>query len=603
MVASRVRVLRASYSARFWLSAFCISLMPTSVGYQDLAALIVHRPHIYASYSGEHLIASPFGTIERATFSFTRPVGSVITPPLEFQNVNFDPRALDAYAWKVDEALTGHATRQVEYPTVNRTNKGDRLPPAAPAAVDAKTLPQLQPIDAPAAPAAAPVVAPVIAPQPIRADVHAEGEDAAPSATPGDATKVAGPAAPDAGAVAMDAANPASAPQPASLAAVANANPATSVLAPAASHFDQADNTLAPRATFSPDRSNVPGGGDDAIAIADKPPEIPQPAEQAGERAGEQSGKRPGEMQPGAMTVAQSSFSESFIDGSPVDHSAQIYFGGSIMGAPASIESWAPGAEPILVTPPGAAIRMSSLEETDNDEYGGDEIVTGKDESRVLSPAQRLGLAGPARAEAQKCLSDAIYFEARGEVMKGQEAVAQVVMNRVFSGYYPHDVCGVVYQNAHHHLACQFTFACEGKDLNKIDEPDMWEQAKQIARDTLDGKIWLGEVGHATHYHAYWVHPSWVHEMTRLYRLGVHTFYRPRNWGDGDDAPVWGPNAPPTEVSDDPASKADYLRPDPEVLSENPVPNPAAAEASVKGPEASALQDQTPDKVATAAKL
>ena len=152
MVASRVRVLRASNSARFWLSAFCIALMPTSVGYQDLAALIAHRPSMSASWGGEHLIASPFGTIERATFSFTRPIGTVIPAPLEFQNVNFDPRALDAYAWKVDEALTGHATRQVEYPTVNRTNKGDRLPPATPAAVDPKTLPQLQPIDAPAAP-------------------------------------------------------------------------------------------------------------------------------------------------------------------------------------------------------------------------------------------------------------------------------------------------------------------------------------------------------------------------------------------------------------------------------------------------------------------
>ena len=48
---------------------------------------------------------------------------------------------------------------------------------------------------------------------------------------------------------------------------------------------------------------------------------------------------------------------------------------------------------------------------------------------------------------------------------KGQQAVAQVVMNRVFSGYYPNNVCGVVYQNASRHLACQFTFACEGKDL------------------------------------------------------------------------------------------------------------------------------------------
>ena len=69
----------------------------------------------------------------------------------------------------------------------------------------------------------------------------------------------------------------------------------------------------------------------------------------------------------------------------------------------------------------------------------------------------------------------------------------------------------------------------------------MWEQAKRIAKDMLDGKIWLADIGHATHYHAYWVHPSWVHEMMRLYKLGVHTFYRPRAWGD--DEPTWGPAA------------------------------------------------------------
>jgi Cell Wall Hydrolase len=581
MVASRVRVLRASNSARFWLSAFCIALMPTSVGYQDLAALIAHRPSMSASWGGEHLIASPFGTIERATFNFTRPIGTVIPAPLEFQNVNFDPRALDAYAWKVDEALTGRSTRQVEYPAVNRSNKGDRLPPAAPAALDPKTLPQLQPIGAAAAaqPATPAVTQPVVAPQPTKSDVHAEDSSPPVSAAPVNAA--ANPAADAAAPMQMDAANPAAAPQAASMAAAEAANPATSVLRPAGLHADEAGNTIAPRSMLSADRSNVPSGGDDAMEIADKPPEIPQSGE---------------------MTVAQTNFGEaSFIDGSSADRSAQIYFGNSIMGEPAGLQSWAPGAEPILVTPPEANIKMSSLE--DNDDYGGDETVTGKDESRVLSPAQRLGLAGPPRAEAQKCLADAIYFEARGEVMKGQEAVAQVVMNRVFSGYYPHDVCGVVYQNSHRHLACQFTFACENKDLNKIDEPDMWEQAKQIARDTLDGKIWLAEVGHATHYHAYWVHPSWVHEMTRLYRLGVHTFYLPRNWGDGDDAPVWGPNAPASVVNVDPASKADFLRPDPEAMSEIPVPNPAAAEASVKSPEASAAPAADTDITASTAKL
>ena len=118
-------------------------------------------------------------------------------------------------------------------------------------------------------------------------------------------------------------------------------------------------------------------------------------------------------------------------------------------------------------------------------------------------------------------------------------AVAQVVLNRVFSGYYPNNVCGVVYQNANRHLACQFTFACDGIP-DRINESAAWERAKHIARDTLDGKFWLSDVGKATHYHAYWVHPWWVHDMRKLDRIGVHTFYRPRNWGDGADAPVWG---------------------------------------------------------------
>jgi spore germination cell wall hydrolase CwlJ-like protein len=73
-----------------------------------------------------------------------------------------------------------------------------------------------------------------------------------------------------------------------------------------------------------------------------------------------------------------------------------------------------------------------------------------------------------------------------------------------------------------------------------VREPDAWDRARKIAAETLDGQLWLPEVGKATHYHAYWVHPSWVHEMTKMYRLGVHTFYRPKRWGDGADAPEWG---------------------------------------------------------------
>ena len=144
--------------------------------------------------------------------------------------------------------------------------------------------------------------------------------------------------------------------------------------------------------------------------------------------------------------------------------------------------------------------------------------------------------AAKQRAKSEKCLAEAVYFESRGEVKRGQIAVAQVVMNRVFSGFYPNNVCGVVYQNAHRKLACQFTFACDGIP-DKIEEPDMWEQAKEIARDMLDGKLWLPEIGHSTHYHAYWVHPSWVNEMRKLYKIGVHSFYRPRAWGDTVEVP------------------------------------------------------------------
>ncbi len=176
-----------------------------------------------------------------------------------------------------------------------------------------------------------------------------------------------------------------------------------------------------------------------------------------------------------------------------------------------------------LAALPGAAAEIGSVAPKG--------LVTGE-ENRPKSPAEQLKLAGAPRAKAEKCLAEAVYFESRGEVVRGQVAVAQVVVNRAFSGYYPADICGVVYQNAHRHLACQFTFACDGiRDV--ITEPDMWEQAKRIAREMLDGKIWLSEVGKATHYHAFWVRPVWVREMRTIQRIGVHTFYRPRKWEDG----------------------------------------------------------------------
>jgi spore germination cell wall hydrolase CwlJ-like protein len=156
-----------------------------------------------------------------------------------------------------------------------------------------------------------------------------------------------------------------------------------------------------------------------------------------------------------------------------------------------------------------------------------------------LSPAQRLELAGKDYDKAEKCLAQAIYFEARNEPARGQQAVAQVVLNRVFSPYYPKDVCSVVYQNAHRHLSCQFTFACDGKP-ESVNERGAWARANRIAKQTLDAKVWLPEVNKATHYHASYVRPNWIRDMKVMVRYGLHTFYRPRNWGDGSNEAHWG---------------------------------------------------------------
>ena len=158
------------------------------------------------------------------------------------------------------------------------------------------------------------------------------------------------------------------------------------------------------------------------------------------------------------------------------------------------------------------------------------------------SPAQRLKLDDKEYAKAQRCLANAIYWEARSEPVRGQMAVAQVVMNRVFSPFYPNDVCAVVYQNAHRHLSCQFTFACDGK-RKTITERGHWARANRIAKQTLDGQIYVQEVAKSTHYHAAYVNPIWNREMKKLVRFGLHSFYRPWAWGNGDDMPAWGKTA------------------------------------------------------------
>ncbi len=226
---------------------------------------------------------------------------------------------------------------------------------------------------------------------------------------------------------------------------------------------------------------------------------------------------------------------------------ARVYFNTEpLVSEEEEIRPWAPGYAPVVKNDlQGSDLELAALTTGSiPDDGSGGETIANKGEVTGLgqhpqSPAMRLGLIGPKRAKAEKCLANAVYFEARGEPVRGQIAVAQVVMNRVFSPFYPDNVCGVVYQNARHHLACQFTFACDGVP-DVVTEPDAWARAKRIAHDMLNGELWLPQIAKSTHYHAYWVHPSWVREMRKVFKIGVHTFYRPRAWGDGSNEPSWG---------------------------------------------------------------
>lgn len=125
----------------------------------------------------------------------------------------------------------------------------------------------------------------------------------------------------------------------------------------------------------------------------------------------------------------------------------------------------------------------------------------------------------------QRCLAQGIYFEARGEPVKGQAAVSQVILNRVRNPHYPNTICGVVYQNKHWRNRCQFSFACD-RIRDRVRDRRLYEIATHVAAETTSGRIWLAEVGSSTHYHATYVNPRWNRRMKRVGRIGLHIFYR-----------------------------------------------------------------------------
>lgn len=136
-----------------------------------------------------------------------------------------------------------------------------------------------------------------------------------------------------------------------------------------------------------------------------------------------------------------------------------------------------------------------------------------------LWPLVWANMNGPALDEEMNCIATAVYFEARGEPFDGQLAVAEVVMNRAYSGRYPSSYCAVVKQ------PWQFSFVRRGQFPRVDTQSAAWSYAQAIARiakqrlaDALpDDVLW---------YHADYVAPGWGRRLSRVEKIGAHIFYR-----------------------------------------------------------------------------
>jgi len=130
--------------------------------------------------------------------------------------------------------------------------------------------------------------------------------------------------------------------------------------------------------------------------------------------------------------------------------------------------------------------------------------------------------AAPTGDAQWECLKTALYFEARGESLKGQFAVAEVILNRVDSPAYPNSVCGVVGQGSRG--SCQFSYHCDGQG-EAMHERGAADLAGRIARVMLDGAP-RGLTSGATYFHSRAVRPSWSKKFPQTAAIGAHLFYR-----------------------------------------------------------------------------
>ena len=142
-----------------------------------------------------------------------------------------------------------------------------------------------------------------------------------------------------------------------------------------------------------------------------------------------------------------------------------------------------------------------------------DDVVAPRPAQLTTLVAQTMTAAPTAYGD-RECLARAVYFEARGEPLEGQLAVAQVILNRVASGRFASTVCGVVNQHG------QFSF---DRSRTPADGRD-WRTAKAIAAIAATA-AWDAVAPRATAFHATRVAVDWA-SMHKVGTIGNHVFYR-----------------------------------------------------------------------------
>ncbi|MCL5776742.1 cell wall hydrolase [Limibaculum sp. FT325] len=192
-----------------------------------------------------------------------------------------------------------------------------------------------------------------------------------------------------------------------------------------------------------------------------------------------------------------------------------------------------PGAARLM--PDGEDAPMGRLTRLNSDDASTAALIEGAQdrtltELLIADPGGTIDLSAMARVQVEttdtewRCLTEALYFEARGESPIGQIAVAEVILNRVDSARYPDSVCAVVRQGAGKGRSCQFSYNCDGKK-EVIGNRAAYDALGKIAWVMLQGRP-RTLTGKATHYHTTAVRPKWARRLVRTARIGEHIFYR-----------------------------------------------------------------------------